>query len=72
MGHSKVTIKIDGMQNDHHVETALSALGAVPGAISADIGSDNASATVEFDDTVASAKDFISAVDNAGFEAAEA
>ncbi len=69
MADKILKLNVTGMDSHHAVESVNRAINTVPGLASADVSAENASATMTFDDTLATADDFTGAIELAGYRA---
>ena len=67
-----VTVNIDGMTCENCVKSVHNVVSKIEGIESLSVSLEHNKATVSFDDSLASAQDIVSAIDDAGFEAAVA
>ena len=72
MATQSVTVNIDGMTCENCVKSVHNVLSKIEGVQSLSVSLEYNNATVSFDDSLASAQDIVSAIDDAGFEAAVA
>lgn len=72
MATQSVTVNIDGMTCENCVKSVHNVVSKIEGVQSLSVSLEHNNATVSFDDSLASAQDIVSAIDDAGFEAAVA